>query len=375
MRSIEDEWKLDESIIYLNHAAVAPWPARSVKAVNEFSRQNLTLGSKHYPEWLKTEHRLKQHLRLLINAPSENDIALVKNTSEGLSLVAYGLEWNSGDNIVSSNQEFPSNRIVWESLATEGVTFRAVDLNSADSPEQSLINACDNNTRLLSISSVQYASGLKMDLTVLGRFCRENNILFCVDAIQSAGAMQLDVVRDYVDFMAADSHKWMLGPEGIGFFYCSSSIRDRLKLNQYGWHMVEHMGDYERLDWQIAQSSRRFECGSPNMLGTHAFEASLSLLHEVGMTNVEARVLDNCRLIIEFVEQNARLELLSSRQPGKYAGICTFRHKSRSNNELFTFLNENGVMCAMRGGGIRFSPHYYTEPGKIVMALEMAARK
>ena len=248
--SFEHEFPLKDDIIYLNHAAVSPWPKRTVDAVEQFAIENGHQGSLAYPQWLQTEQSLREQLRSLINAPSSDDIALVKNTSEALSFVANGLTWATGDNIITSNEEFPSNRIVWESLESAGVELRQADLSAANTPEDALFDLVDGKTRLITISSVQYASGLRVDLERIGRFCRDNNILFCVDAIQSIGAIPLDVQACHADFVAADGHKWMMGPEGLGVFYCAAALRDQLKLTQFGWHMVQSIGDFDQNEWQ-----------------------------------------------------------------------------------------------------------------------------
>jgi len=217
-------FELEPELIHLNHAAVAPWPTRTREAVEAFARENASQGSLNYPRWLETESRLRTDLGRLINARAD-DIALLKNTSEALSVVAHGLRWQVGDRIVISNEEFPSNRIVWESLQGQGVRVMEVDLRAAPSPEDALIAACDTHTRLLAISSVQYASGLRVDLERLGRFCREHDILFCIDAIQSLGALRLDVQAINADFVMADGHKWLLGPEGVALFYSTPAPR------------------------------------------------------------------------------------------------------------------------------------------------------
>ncbi|MDH5300030.1 MAG: aminotransferase class V-fold PLP-dependent enzyme, partial [Gammaproteobacteria bacterium] len=225
MQDLSQHWQLDDSIIYLNHAAVSPWPIPTQQAVTRFAEENSRIGTQRYPTWLGVENKLRQHAAALINAPKVSDIALVKNTSEGLSFIAYGLSWNAGDNIVISDQEFPSNRIVWESLANQGVSVRKVNLHSAATPELALMQACDQHTRLLSVSSVQFASGLRLLLDELGEFCKKQQILFCVDAIQSLGAAAFDVQACQADFVVADGHKWMAGPEGIGIFYVREDIR------------------------------------------------------------------------------------------------------------------------------------------------------
>lgn len=368
---IQHEFKLDNDVTYLNHAAVAPWPQRTKQAVQQFAEENATVGSKNYLQWVERETELRQMLATLINAPSHDDIALLKNTSEGLSVVAHGLPWQAGDNVVISNQEFPSNRIVWESLQEYGVKIRQVDLANGTSPEQALINACDENTRLLSISSVQYASGLKMALVPLGTHCRANNILFCVDAIQSIGAHQFDVQACQADFVMADGHKWMLAPEGLALFYCRAELRDQLKLHQYGWHMLRNAFDFSQTDWQPADNAVRFECGSPNMLLAHALHASISLLLEVGMASVESLLQSKMRCLFGLLAQNDELTIISDQRSDRYAGIVTFQHKQIDAEVLYQYLMSQGVMCAPRGGGVRFSPHFYTTESRLKHAIDL----
>ncbi len=358
-------------MIHLNHAAVAPWPAVARDAVTQFADENSRQGSTHYPSWLKVEHQLRKGLTTLINAPSPDDIALVKNTSEALSFVAYGLEWEVGHNIVSSDQEFPSNRIVWESLEQHGVEFREADLTSAATPEDALFAKCDQNTRLITISSIQYATGLRMDLERIGQFCRDNGILFCVDAIQSLGAVQFDAQAIKADFVMADGHKWMLGPEGLGLFYCRPEIRDKLKLTQYGWHMVDPLGNYSIKDWKVAKTARRFECGSPNMIAIHALNASIKLLLETGMDKVEAAVLENSHYLCQCIDEINGVELLTNTDTGRYGGIVNF--SCQDNDGLFQALEKHGIFCAPRGGGIRFSPHFYTPKMQLDKALAVMA--
>ncbi len=362
-----------EQMIHLNHAAVAPWPAATRDAVKRFADENADLGSTHYPTWLKLEQQLRRQLAELINAPSAADIALVKNTSEALSFVAYGLEWQVGHNIVSSDQEFPSNRIVWESLGQFGVEFREADLSSGTNPEEALFARVDRNTRMITISSIQYASGLRMDLECIGRFCRENGILFCVDAIQSIGAVQFDAQAIKADFVMADGHKWMLGPEGLGLFYCRPEIRDQLRLTQYGWHMVDPLGNYSYKDWTVAKTARRFECGSPNMVAIHALQASIQLLLETGMERVEERLLDNTRYLCERLEAMHGVELLTNTDVKRYGGIVTFTAGDKD-EAVFEALQQRNVLCALRGGGIRFSPHFYTPKGQLDEALGVVAK-
>lgn len=371
--NLSDEFPLAPELLYLNHAAVSPWPRRTAEAVHAFADENLRFGSLHYPRWLTVEARLRERLARLVGAPSPDDIALVKNTSEALSFVAYGLSWQAGDRVVITDQEFPSNRIVWESLRERGVEVRQAALGAAADPEAAVMAAVDGHTRLVAVSSVQYASGLRMDLERLGAWCRARGVLLCVDAIQSLGAVRFDAQAYGADFVMADGHKWMLGPEGLGLFYCRAELRERLRLTQFGWHMVERPGDYDAPTWAVAASARRFECGSPNMLGIHALERSLSLLEEVGMARVEALVLEGSGQLIEGLHRLG-LEVLTPAAPERRAGIVTFRQRGGDPAALHRALTEATVVCAVRGGGVRFSPHFYTGAARLERALALLER-
>lgn len=370
---LSDEFPLDASVVYLNHAAVAPWPKRTALAVEKFARENIHFGATHYDRWLKQESDLRKQLAQLIGAEHPTDIALQKNTSEGLSVIAYGLPWQAGDEIVITDQEFPSNRIVWESLAHRGVRVKIAALD-ADDPQASIIGCLSPATRLVSVSSVQYGTGLKLDLARIGQACRQNKTLFCVDAIQSLGACPFDLKQCQADFVVADGHKWMLGPEGIALLYVDPVIREQMDVNEYGWHMVENAGDYSRTDWTIARSARRFECGSPNMLGAIALSASLSLLLETGMEAVQTRIEQRVSYLMKGLQALHGLRILSPTAIEQRAGILTFSIERVSNDVLFTALKSQGVVCAQRGGGIRFSPHFYTPIDTLDRAIEAVTR-
>ncbi|MGV8918597.1 MAG: aminotransferase class V-fold PLP-dependent enzyme [Pseudomonas sp.] len=360
MSTFHDEFTQAPTLKYLNHAAVAPWPKRAATAVARFAEENVLLGARDYPDWMVVEQRLRERLMRLLNAPSTDDIALVKNTSEALSFVAFGLDWKSGDQIIISDEEFPSNRIVWEALAPQGVEVVQVSLKGND-PEAALLDACGPRTRLMSISAVQFATGLRLNLEVLGQGCKQRNVLFCIDAIQQLGALPLDVQASQCDFAMADGHKWLLGPEGLGVFYCRAELRPQLKLSEFGWHMLEHMGDYNRIGWEPAASARRFECGSPNVLGSMALEASLSLLEEVGMDQVAKLIGDRVLQLEEGLKSIPGARLHTSSNPERRAGILSFSLDGVENSKVFQRLMQEQVVCITRGPGVRFSPHFYTE--------------
>ena len=370
-------FQLDNNIVHLNHAAVAPWPVVTRDAVIAFAQENVSIGSQRYDCWLKTEQQLKQRLARLINALSTDEIALLKNTSEGLSLIAQGLAFNAGDNIVIPAEEFPSNKVVWQALAAQGVDIRLVPVQDIDEPELALIKAMDEHTRLLSCSSVQFARGLLLDLTVIGKACKQHNVLFCVDAIQSLGAIDFDVQACFADFVVADGHKWLCGPEGTALFYCRNEVQHLLQLTQFGWHMLKDAFDFSAqnnalpLAQKIAAGAQRFESGSPNMMGISALNASLGMLLEIGMKNVQARVIENADYLLNQLALPGDIKIVSPTARGRYAGIVTFQKLNVDNVKLYQHLQNNNVICAYRGEGIRFSPHFHTEIKVMDKALKL----
>jgi selenocysteine lyase/cysteine desulfurase len=350
---------------------VGVWPQVTVEAVKAFAEENALTGSLNYPHWMKVEKKLRGQLAELINAASVEEIALVKNTSEGLSFVAYGLPWQAGENVVGIQQEFPSNRFVWESLSNKGIEFRKLDMHSTQDPEQSLFDLCDANTRLISISAVQYHNGFRMDLEKIGDFCRQHKILFCVDAIQQLGSLEFDVQSIGADFVIADGHKWLLSAEGLGVFYVRRAVIDQLQVLQYGWHMVEQLADYTAEGFELASGARRFECGSPNMLGIHALQASLDLLLSTGMQNIQLQVLDNSRYLIQGLSAIQGIRVMTDASEERLSGIVTFQSDKPAAQQMYRLLMEQGILCAARGGGVRLSPHFYTPRDQLEQTLRL----
>ncbi len=362
---------LSDELIYLNHAAVSPWPLCTVDRVKRFADENGLLGASNYPQWMDTERQLRENFAWMIHAASPNEISIQKSTSEALSVIAHGLEWLDGQNVIFLKQEFPSNRVVWQSLERYGVTARIIEPTDHNDPESALFAACDENTRLISVSSVQYASGFRMDLQRIGKFCKENNILFCVDAIQSLGALDFDVGQTGADFVVADGHKWMLGPEGVALLYIKPGIRENLMLYQFGWHMLESAGDFDTMEITPASDGRRFECGSPNMLGIHALNSSILFIKEMGIEKISSDILRNTDLLIQLVSDHAQLELISNPDHQRRSGIVTFKVHAGDHEKIYRELMRRHVICALRGGGIRFSPHFYTGAQKLHAAIQI----
>lgn len=356
---IEREFPIRQHGVYANHAALGPWPRCVAEAVSRFAAENTERGPARYREWIGREQVLRAQLAALLKAAAPDDIGLLKNTTEGISLVAAGLDWSPGDNIVLPAGEFMSNRLPWLAQTARGVAVREVDIRAAADAEDALIAALDDRTRLLAASAVQWNDGFRLDLKRLGAACRARGVLFFVDAIQQLGALEIDVSACAIDFLAADAHKWLLGPEGIAVFYSSAASRPRLRLVQQGWHMFDNPWDFDRRDFTPAASARRFEAGSPNSLGQAALSAGLELLHSVGIGAIEERVLHNTGWLLERLVAMPGLTVLSRPEPARRSGIVTVRPNAATAVRLHRELRALGVDCAVRGQAIRLSPHYY----------------
>jgi len=354
-----DEFPILQHGLYANHAAMAPWPRVTRDAVIAFAEENCQLGPEKYARWLLRETGLRERLAKLINASCANDIALLKNTTEGICTVASGIDWHKGDNLVLPLHEFPSNHLPWLALQELGVEIRQVDIRSCSDPEQALLARMDKRTRLLAVSAVQWIDGLRLPLASLGAACRNAGVLFFVDAIQHLGALQMDVQACHIDFLAADGHKWLLAPEGIAVFYCRAGVRDQLKLQQHGWRMVDEPYQFDRDNWLPSDSAIRFEAGSPNMLGQTALHASIGLLQEVGMHKVEACIAENSLILSDGLSDIAGIELVRSFDPNSFSGIVSFRTPGRDVREIHRNLKKRHLGCVIRGDAIRLSPHFY----------------
>jgi len=364
-----DQFTRDQQRCYFNHAAISPWPACTATAVKAFAEENSVHGPEHYKKWISRENELRRNLALLLNAPSSADIALLKNTSEGISTVAFGLEWQAGDNIVLPSEEFASNRLPWLAQSAKGVEVRQVDIRNAENAEAALCAAMDDRTRLLAVSAVQWTDGFRLDLNVLGNFCQQHEVLFFVDAIQQLGALQLDVAAAHIDFLAADAHKWLLGPEGIAVFYSSAAARKQLRLLQMGWHMLENHWAFTP-DTAPTHTARRFEAGSPNSLGQVAMLASLQLLQSVGMPQVEQKVLASTAFLLQGLQSIKGVKITSRQEPLRRSGIVSFRPTEQRVQDFYEQLQDSGLRCSLRNEAIRLSPHFYQGKAELLSLLQ-----
>lgn len=368
---IREDFPVTENLIYFNHAAVAPLPVRSASKVEDFLKEYTAKGCLNYADWIKEQEKVRG-LVAKITGGKGGEIALVKNTSTGISIVAQGLHWKEGDNVIIPESEFPSNAYPWFNLKNRGVEVRLVRERDGRLLPEDFKALMDDRTRLLSVSWVEFATCFMNDIEVLGDICRKMGVYFCVDAIQGLGVFEMDVERCNIDFLAADGHKWLLAPEGIGILYVSERVINDVHPATVGWHSVEDASNYLPYHFdKIRKDAKKFEEGSPNLLGTYALGASLELLLDVGVKNAGERVLHLTDLLVEGLMERG-FQVLSSRGEGEKSGILVFTSGDAGKDEaLFEHLSENKVFCAPRGGGIRFSPHFYNSEEEVERVLEI----
>lgn len=358
------EFPVSNELIYLNHAAVAPLCRRSAEAMKQLADDACLHGSLHYDKWMEAYEDLRVFGAKMIQA-SPDEIAIVKNTSEGIATVAMGLDWKPGDRVIAFKEEFPANYYPWLRLEARGVEITWLSIY--DPLEK--VAAALPGARLLAISYVNYLSGYRVDLDAIGKLCHEHGCFFFVDAIQGIGAFPIDVEASYIDALAADGHKWMLGPEGNGLLYVRRRWLDAIEPIEFGWTNPANYADYSSRDMTLRNDAGRYECGTLNTIGCFGLRASLNLLLEVGIETVTAAVQSVADQLAAGVRSKG-YELMVEHTADTSSGIVTFRHPSTDCRVIVADLKRQRVIAAPRQGWVRMSPHFYISPSDIDRVVE-----
>lgn len=359
------QFPVREHLIYLNHAAVAPLCRPAANAMKHLADDCEQYGSLHYDEWLAAYEGLRLAAARLINA-NRSVIALMKNTSEGIATVAMGLDWKPADRIVAFREEFPANYFPWKRLEEKGV---AVTWLSVEDPLERIDEVC-RGARLLAISFVQFLSGYRAPIQEIGEICHRNGCIYLVDAIQGLGAFPLDVRACHIDTLAADGHKWLLGPEGCAILYISQSLQDRVEPVEFGWTNVARYADYASRDMALRADAGRYEPGTLNTIGCFGLRASIEFLLEVGVGEIGQAVQKLGDGIAAGVEAKG-YEVMGNRTPETGAGIVSFRKAGIEDKEIVHRLRAAGIAAAPRAGWVRTSPHFYIRPEEIDRMIEV----
>jgi selenocysteine lyase/cysteine desulfurase len=356
---------------FFNHAAVAPLTRAAGDALREYAGQAESVA---YLDtgWYRGIAALRESVARLINGTKE-EIAFVKNTSEGLAIVAGGIDWEPGDRIVTAAVEYPANVYPWmEASRSRGCELVMVPQETgADGslrvPMEAILRAADHpRTRLVTLSHVQYATGQRHDLAAIGGFCRERGILFCVDAIQSLGAVPLDVRAMHIDYLSAGGHKWLLGPEGTGVFFCRAELMEKTRPALIGWMNVADPLNYGTIDYTLRADARRYEPGSYNVAGLLALKASVDLLMSIGIDAVSARL----RALTDRLVAGLRAKgyhTASPRGEGEWSGIVSLIAKDPDQHRPIwqRLRQQHQTEIALRENRLRCAPHFYNTDEQI----------
>lgn len=358
--------------IYFNHAAISPPPITTIQAVEAQLRDVNQNGSLNYRSWLAVKERARELLANLLGARPEQ-VAFMRNTSDALSTVANGLSWGDGDNIVTFRREFPSNIYPWLRIRDAfGVEVRMCEEREGRIDLAELESLIDQNTRIVAISHVQYASGFRTDLKRLGRVARQHDALLVVDVIQALGAVPTNVDAERIDVAAGASHKWLLAPEGVGYLYLSDRARERIQPTLVGWVSVPDPDDFFNFDQGWNRGALAWETGTGPAALIHGFKASLELLTKHGVQNIADYLEELCDYLCERIREK-NYEVVSSRTPGEKSQIVCIRHRAGiPAMHLYSLLASKNIVTAPRGDRLRLAPHLYNtsqEVDELIKAL------
>jgi len=365
-----------KEFVYLNHAAVSPPPSATIQAVKAQLDDASENGSVNYRNWVATRDRARRLAADMIGARPEQ-IAFMRNTSDGLSTVANGLRWQPGDNVVTFRNEFPANIYPWLRLRQAfGVEVRMSEERDGRVEIEELINLIDNRTKVIAISQVQYASGFRADLERLGRAARAVDALLAVDVIQAMGVIPTDVNSELIDVAAGAGHKWLLTPEGVGILYLSDRARERLEPTLVGWVSVANPEDYQNFEQGWNRGALAWETGTGPTALLYGLEASLKLITDTGIKRIAVYLEELTDYLCERLDRD-KYEIVSSRRKGEKSQIVCIRHRQGIGPMALYFqLKHRNIITAPRGDRLRIAPHFYNtaqEIDELISALSSAA--
>ncbi len=359
---------LETGKIYFNHASISPLSSKVTARVEQYLKMRSVTDIENYDLVIKTTAQVKEKIAGLVRTTPDR-IAFVDNTSNGLNILAQGIQWKNGDRILLNDIEFPSNVYPFMNLRSQGVEVDFVKSKDGVVSAEDIIKSITPRTRVVSISYVQFLSGYKADLAMIGDYCTRYNIIFCVDGIQGVGALQLDVHSCHIDFLACGTQKWMMGLMGLAFVYISDRLQESLQPKYVGWMSVENTWELLNYDFVLKKTADAFQNGSFSVIGVVGLSGALSLFEEAGFREIEERILSNTGY---FTEQLSELgyKLPSVSYPLKHrSGIVSF--KTDKAKLIFNELKKEDVVCSLREGMIRFSPHYYNTQEEIDRTIEI----
>ena len=364
---------------FFNHAGVCPLPRCAADAIRAYASQAET-DSYLVGTWYRDIESLRVASARMLNA-HRDEIAFIKNTGEGLSIIANGIDFQPGDRIVTTAVEYPANIYPWMDIAKRKqcelvmvAEEAGADGTRAVSLERIIQEASHPHTKVVTLSHVEYASGQRLDIATIGKLCRDQGKLFCVDAIQSLGVLPVDVQEMHIDYLAADGHKWLLGPEGAGILYVRRELIAKTPPLTIGWLSVVNPQDYGNYDFTLKPDAGKYECGTYNVPGLHGLKAAVDLLNEVGVEGVSARLKHLTDYLIERLTPKG-YTILSPRSEEQWSGSVSFASSVHSHQEIWlTLRKQHRIEIALREGRLRCSAHFYNAEQQIDRLIDALPR-
>jgi len=353
---------------YLNHASVAALPTPVVAATEQYLKEQSLKGGEALQDWDERLEGIRQNAARLIGA-HRDEIAFTNSVSHGLNLVAAGLDWRAGDNLICAETEFPANVYPWMNLQRQGVDVRFAPARANRILVEDVVGLMDSRTRLVAISFVEFGTGYRNDLAAIAEACHERGIYLCVDGIQGLGALQFDVRHIPVDFLATHAAKWMLGPIGAAFCFVHRQHLARLDPVMAGWRSVVDRDNYYRYDSPLRPTGERFEPGSLNAVGLVGMAAAIDLILSVGLATIEDRIVDLTDYLIDGLQAHGCTITSPIAHRQERSGIVCFQHPALPASEVGERLCAADVIVSVRGDIVRVSPHFYNSEGDIERLL------
>ena len=356
------EFPVTSKYAYFDHAAVGPLPTRTLQAANHVTEEKCE-GDLHWGSWEDTAEEARKSIAALIGA-SADEIALVHSTSEGVSIVANGLSYEEGSNIVTCDMEFPSNLFPWQALAKrQGLELRVVRNREGLLRMEDFVQAIDEKTRIVAVSHVQYMNGFRIDLKELSKIAHDNDAYLATDSVQAVGEMPVNVLELGVDFLATSGYKWLLSPVSTGFLYVRQELFEELWPTIVGYRSDENPMQFNFREFQPAHTARRYEAGQLNFPGFAGMKESTMLLQEVGVGTIQTRVLSLINRLIDGLKRNTKMQVRSCLDDAHRSGIVNLACPEPES--VAERLLQRGIVVSVRGGGLRISPHFYNTEDEI----------
>lgn len=358
---------LKNGITYFNHASTAPINTKVKERIEEFIKERSEDGVDDYWAFKAVADETKEMIGGMINCDADR-IAFLDNTTNGIIWLTLGIDWKSGDRIILNDVEFPANVYPFLQLKDKGVEVDFIKSKNGIVTAEEVVDTIKPETKLISISFVQFLSGYRVNLKKIGKVCKEKGITFSVDAIQGLGAVRLDVEKFNIDFLSSGTQKWLLGLQGLAFIYVRKEFQDKMKSAPIGWLAVKDAWNLLDFNINTKETAERFQPGTLNNLGIYAFNSSMKLFNEFGFYEIEQQILSNSRYFINELAEIGYESPLLSLPEQNLSGIVSFR--SENAKKIFDHLSQKKIICSLREGYIRFAPHFYNTKQEINTVID-----